>query len=53
LITAKMFQLFNTAIVRQPILKQNTWVKYENDMIEYMSVRIYCGSNFLWDFLYI
>lgn len=24
LITAKMFQLFNTAIVRQPILKQNT-----------------------------
>ncbi len=23
LVTAKMFQLFNTAVVRQPILKQN------------------------------
>lgn len=25
LVTAKMFQLFNTAVVRQPILKQNPW----------------------------
>lgn len=25
LLTAKMFQLFNTAVVRQPILKQNPW----------------------------
>lgn len=25
LVTAKMFQLFNTAVVRRPILKQNPW----------------------------
>jgi hypothetical protein len=25
LVTAKMFQLFNTAVVRRPIIKQNPW----------------------------
>lgn len=40
LVTAKMFQLFNTAVVRQPILKQNPW--------KFVMISLKKGYLFLW-----